>query len=112
MVSKVDLVLSRLAIFPLALTSHIYRRVWARIHTIGISDESSELNCNLPSLAAVAVWSRSLTKESNQVPTSLVLTQANKQCGRSAVLSVGQSRQFSDELERILLSLASVGSRL
>ena len=68
---------------------------------MGISVESSEVNSSLRSLAAVTCC---LTSESNQFPTSLLLTQVKQQWDRSAVEN---SLQCSEELGRILESLAS-----
>ena len=53
LLSNVALVMIRLTIFPLALTPHIYSRVWEIIHTRGISVESSAWNSSLTRLLGV-----------------------------------------------------------
>ena len=78
---------------------------------MGISEVSSALNSILTRLAAVAVLSCCLTRESNHVPTSLVLTHWNRQWGVSAVVGWGQYLQLLGVFGKILDNLSSVGRR-
>ena len=109
LLSNVALVMIRLTIFPLALTPHIYSRVWEIIHTRGISVESSAWNSSLTRLLGVTEWSCCLTRDNSQLPTSLVLTHWKRQWGISAVIGLGQYLQWLGVLGRILDSLSSVG---
>ena len=113
---RIEILLSRnalvkigLTIFPSALIPHIYSKLWAVNQTSGISVDSSAAKSSLRSFSGVTAGSIFLTWESNQLPADSVLTHLKRQWGRSARGAFEQSLQFSEELGRILASLASDG---
>ena len=112
LVSRIDLVMKRSAIFPLVLQLQRYRSVWAATQTRGISWAPSATNSSLRRLDGDTSASYCLMVLIRLDPTSFVLTQLKKQCSRSARTGKGHVLHWSEEFGRILASLCSVGRSL